>query len=168
MKKSSLKTAGFSCPYQALRHVGLAYGAERFANETYQSVAVVYNKLNPDNESNHPSLRDVIALTDKSNDTSIIEALCHHFGGVFVKVPDQVCCDEELSDQLMKVSETLGCALGEIRQARTDGVIDQHEFEQIKQKLMATVTEALALKELVKGQVRDLPRHPSAVISKEA
>lgn len=166
MAKLTLKKSSFSCPYQALRHVGLAYGAERFANETYQSVAVVYNKLNPDNESNHPSLRDVIALTDKSNDTSIIEALCHHFGGVFVKVPDQVCCDEELSDQVCRASEEMGAVMGEIRQAREDGIIDPQEYEQITQRIATAIKEALALKAVVKAQVRDFPKHRTPVIQK--
>ena len=58
--------------------------------------------------------------------------------------------------------------MGEIRQAREDGIIDPQEYEQVTQRIAAVIKEALALKQVVKAQVRELPRHPSTVISKEA
>ncbi|MDP2715517.1 phage regulatory CII family protein [Rheinheimera sp.] len=166
MAKHTLKTGAYSCPLIAAHQVGHSYGVEKFADDTYQSRGAMYNKLNPDNDSNHLYLRDAILLTEKANNDAILEAWCHQRGGVFVRLPDAVACDEELSDQLMRVSEELGAALGEVRAARSDGVIDPSEFETIKTRLMNTITEALALKTVIKGQVRDLPRHPSVVIGK--
>lgn len=154
--KCTLKPIGFSCPLAAAHFVGHQYGVEKFADETFQSRAVVYNKLNPDNDNNHLYLRDAILLTEKSDNNAILETWCQQRGGVFVKLPDEVACDEELSDQLMRLSEELGSALGEIRHAREDGIIDRVEFERIKIKLMQTVTEALALKAVVADQVREL------------
>ena len=66
----------------------------------------------------------------------------------------------------MRVSEELGSAMAEIRHAREDGVIDPAEFERIKVRLLNTVTEAIALKTVIKGQVRDIPSHLSPVFSK--
>lgn len=168
MTNRTLKNPIHSCPMIAAYVVGHEYGVDRYAKETYQSPGSIYNKLNPDNDSNHLYLRDAVLLTEKANNDLILETWAASRGYVLVKVPEQVCCDEELSDQLMKVSEELGAALGEIRHAREDGVIDSSEYEQIKKKLMDTVTQALALKQVVKAQVRELPRHPSTVISKEA
>lgn len=166
MAKHTLKPGAYSCPLIAAHQVGHSYGVEKFADDTYQSRGAMYNKLNPDNDSNHLYLRDAILLTEKANNDAILEAWCQQRGGVFVRLPDAVACDEELSDQLMRVSEELGAALGEIRNARADGVIDREEFERIKARLMNTITEALALETVVAGQVRDLPRHPSVVIGK--
>ncbi|CAM3899557.1 phage regulatory CII family protein [Rheinheimera salexigens] len=166
MNNRTLKNTHFSCPLDAAHFVGHQYGVERFSAETFQKISVVYNKLNPENDSNHLYLRDAVLLTDKANDNLILETWCQQRGGVFVKLPDSVSCDEELSDQLMRVSEQLGAALGEIRLAREDGVIDSTEFARIKAKLMKTVDEALALNAVVEGQVRDLPKHPTAVIGK--
>ncbi|WP_157610903.1 hypothetical protein [Arsukibacterium perlucidum] len=47
---------------------------------------------------------------------------------MFVKLPETVCRDEELSDQLMRVSEELGSAMAEIGHALEDGVIDPMDF----------------------------------------
>lgn len=166
MNNRTLKPAAYSCPETAAYQIGHRYGVEKFCNETFQRPAVVYNKLNPDNDSNHLYLKDAILLTEKANDNGILEAWCHQRGGVFVKLPESVSCDEELSDQLMRVNEEFGAALGEIRKAREDGNIDSEECDRVTKKLMSTVTEALALNALVKGQVRDLPRHTSVVIAK--
>lgn len=166
MAKHTLKIGAYSCPLIAAHQVGHSYGVEKFADDTYQSRGAMYNKLNPDNDSNHLYLRDAILLTEKANNNAILEAWCHQRGGVFVKLPDAVACDEELSDQLMRVSEELGSAMAEIRHAREDGVIDPAEFERIKARLLNTVTEAIALKTVIKGQVRDIPSHLTQVISK--
>lgn len=74
MNNRTLKKNHFSCPLTAAHHVGHQYGVERFADETGQSRAVVYNKLNPDNDSNHLYLRDALLLTEKSGDDSVLEA----------------------------------------------------------------------------------------------
>lgn len=166
MTNRTLKNRNLSCPLYAAHQIGHQYGVERFADETGQSRAVIYNKLNPDNDSNHLYLRDAILLTDKTNNDAILEAWCHQRGGVFVRLPATVASDEELADQMMKLNEVLGSAMCELRTARQDGVIDPQEFELIKDKLMHTVSEAVALKKIIKGQVREFPAHLSQVISK--
>ncbi|MBP7996956.1 MAG: hypothetical protein KAY89_02485, partial [Thiopseudomonas sp.] len=83
---------------------------------------------------------------------------CHSRGGVFVKLPEAVNCDEELSDQLLLISEQMGIALAEIRDSRADGVITPDEFERIGRELTNTVREVLSLKAVVSSQVRELPQ----------
>lgn len=166
MTKRTLKPVSFSCPIIAAYHVGHVYGVDKFADETYQSRGAMYNKLNPDNDSNHLYLRDAILLTEKANNDAILQAWCRKLGGVFVRLPEAVACDEELSDQLMRLNEELGETLGEVRKARQDGIIDPEEFAVIKEKLMNMITEALALKTVIKTQVRDIPTPLTTVISK--
>ncbi|MDX1538850.1 phage regulatory CII family protein [Arsukibacterium sp.] len=154
------------CPQDAAYMLGKRHNTSDLARKLGVSPNVLGNKLNPDQEFHKLSLGEAVAITELANDNAILEAWAHQRGGVFVKVPEEVCCDEELSDQLMRVSEELGHAMAEIRHAREDGVIDSIEFERIKAKLLTTITEALALKTVIKGQVRDLPTHPAIVISK--
>lgn len=142
--------------------VGHTFGVEKLADYLFQSRAVVYNKLNPDNDSNHLYLRDAIALTDKSNDDSILQEWAHQRGYLLVKVPDSVCCDEDLSDQLMKLSEQMGVAMGEVRQARADGVIDPDEFDRVRAGIKGLIKEAMALKHVIGSQVRELPGNNAA------
>lgn len=168
MTNRTLKKAVSSCPIIAAYIVGHEYGVDRYAKETYQSPGSIYNKLNPDNDSNHLYLRDAVLLTEKSNNDLILETWASNRGYMLVRVPDQVCCDEELSDQVCRTSEEMGAVMGEIRQAREDGIIDPQEYAQITQRIAVAIKEALALKAVIKAQVRELPRHPSAVISKEA
>ncbi|WP_423186799.1 phage regulatory CII family protein [Alishewanella sp. d11] len=169
MSNNTLKPKGLpQCPQDAAYLLGKRANISDLARKLGMSPNVLGNKLNPDQEFHKLSLGEAVAITELANDDAIIESWAASRGYVLVKVPDEVSCDEELSDQLMKLSEEMGAALGEIRHAREDGVIDSIEYEQIKKKLMSTVTEALALKAVVKGQVRDLPRHTATVISKEA
>ncbi len=144
------------CPLDAAYLLGKRHNASDLARKLGISPNVLGNKLNPDQEFHKLSLGEAVALTELTDDNIIVEAWCQQRNGVFVKLPSEFSCDEELSDQLMKLSEAMGSALGEIRLAREDGIIDQHEFTKIKEKLMHTVTEALALKSVVAEQVREL------------
>lgn len=144
------------CPLDAAYLLGKRHNASDLARKLGISPNVLGNKLNPDQDFHKLSLGEAVAVTEITNDNAILEAWCLQRGGVFVKLPSEIVSDEELSDQLMRVSEELGSALGEIRHAREDGIIDHSEFERIKTKLMQTVTEALALKEVVADQVREL------------
>lgn len=153
MKK---RTVISQSPLDAAYQLGERYNVSDIARKLGVSPVVMANKLNPHQEFHKLSLGEAVAITEITNDNAIIEAWSHQRGGVFVKLPSGSSCDEELSDQLMKLSEVLGSALGEIRHAREDGIIDQVEFNRIKEKLMQTVNEALALKEVVADQVREL------------
>lgn len=72
MKSRTLKTHVNSCPMIAAYVVGHEYGVDRYAKETYQSPGSIYNKLNPDNDSNHLYLRDAVLLTEKANNDLIL------------------------------------------------------------------------------------------------
>lgn len=144
------------CPLDAAYLLGKRHNASDVARKLGISPNVLGNKLNPDQDFHKLSLGEAVAITEITEDNAIVEAWCQQRGGVFVKLPSASSCDEELSDQLMKLSEALGSALGEIRHAREDGIIDHSEFLLIKEKLMQTITEALALNEVVADQVREL------------
>lgn len=160
MTKHTLKRESLSCsdPIYAAHALGHDYGVDKLARDLFQQPGVMYNKLNPENDSNHLYLRDAIHLTELADDDRILSAWCHSRGGVFVKLPESVNCDEELSDQLLLISEQMGIALAEIRDSRADGVITPDEFECISRELTKSVREILSLKAVVSSQVRELPK----------
>jgi hypothetical protein len=168
MTTRTLKRKTLSCtdPLYAAHALGHEFGVDKLANTLFQQPGVMYNKLNPENDSNHLYLRDAVHLTDIANDDRILSAWCSQRGGVFVKLPEAVNCDEELSDQLLKISEQMGMALAEIRASRADGVITHDEFESIGRELTNTVREVLSLKAVVSSQVRELPISKPATTAK--
>lgn len=146
------------CPQDAAYALGKRHNISLLARKLGMSPNVLGNKLNPDQEFHKLSLGEAVALTELSNDDAIIESWALSRGYGLVRIPSNSGCDEELSDQLMKLNEQMGLALGEIRHARLDGIIDSTEYEQIRKKIADTVTEALALKAVVKTHVRDFPQ----------
>ena len=167
MSTRTLKRKTLSCtdPLYAAHALGHEFGVEQLAHALFQQPGVMYNKLNPENDSNHLYLRDAIHLTDMADDNRILSAWCQSRGGVFVPLPESVNCDEELSDQLLKISEQMGMALAEIRASRADGVITQAEYESIGHELTNTVKEVLSLKAVVSSQVRSLTNASSTKVS---
>lgn len=169
MINNTLKPKGVpQCPQDAAYLLGKRANISDLARKLGMSPNVLGNKLNPDQEFHKLSLGEAVAITELANDDAIIESWANSRGYLLVKMPDQVCCDEELSDQVCRTSEEMGAVMGEIRQARVDGIIDPQEYAQITQRIAVAIKEALALKAVIKAQVRELPRHPSAVINKEA
>lgn len=143
-------------PLDAAYQLGLDHNASDVARKLGISPVVLGNKLNPHQEFHKLSLGEAVAITDITGDDRILEAWARSRNFALVKIPGAVSCDEELSDQLMKLNEVLGSALGEIRQARQDGVIDPVEFNKIKDKLVLLITESLALENVLQDQVREL------------
>lgn len=158
-KGRSLIKPAVSCdPLAAAHDLGQAFDVPALAQELNTPVAVLYNKLNPYNESNFLQLREAVRLTELTNDNRILAAWCGARGGMFVPMPEGVQCDEELSDQLLDVTAVLGEAMAEIKASRADGVITPQERQQIGLHLRKSINELLKLDSVVASQVRSL--HP--------
>ncbi len=158
-KGRSLIKSAVSCdPLAAAHDLGQVFDVPALAQELNTPTAVLYNKLNPYNESNFLQLREAVRLTEITNDNRILTAWCGARGGMFVPMPAGVQCDEELSDQLLDVTAVLGEAMAEIKASRADGVITQQEREQIGLHLRKSINELLKLDSVVASQVRSL--HP--------
>ncbi|TVP11771.1 phage regulatory CII family protein [Shewanella sp. KCT] len=161
-KRRSLKRQLASCsdPLQAAHDFGQDHGVPELASKLNTPQAVLYNKLNPYNESNHLQLREAVFLTEITGDKRILEAWAAKAGGMFVPVPESVACDEDLSDQLLQLVEQLGHALAAVKEARSDGVITPQELTHIRHELTATVREVAKLDAVVESQVRTLSDKP--------
>lgn len=154
------------CPMNAAYLLGRRHNVSDLARKLGKSEVVLANKLNPHQEFHMLSLSEAVAITELSNDNAIVEAWCHQRGGVFVQLPETAGCDEELADKLMLINSKLGEAMQSVHTARSDGVIDEVEFERIRAGVMSTISELLSIKSLIKGQVRDVPIKTHQVISK--
>jgi len=157
MNKHTLKKGQLSCdPLLAAQLVGHDYGVPELAEKLLVKPGTMYNKLNPEFEHNHLYLHEAIYITKLADDHRILEAWAHSCGYALVRVPQSVACDEDLSDQLMKLTEVMGEAYASVREARQDGVIDNTEFEQIKSQFLKVFTEAKGLETVLEDQVREL------------
>lgn len=156
--KRSLNRRLASCndPLIAAYTFGHRHGVKHLATITNTPEGVMYNKLNPENESNHLQLREAVFMTADTGDTSILEAWCLKAGGLFVPVPAGVACDEDLSEQLLALNEQLGKALATVKEARADGVITHSEMEQIRFELQRMIGEVLKFDAVVASQVRSI------------
>ena len=143
-------------PQDAAYLLGKSHNTSELARCLGISPTVLSNKLNPDQEFHKLSLGEAVAITELSNDNRILEAWANMRGFMLVSVPAQVCCDEDLCDQLLVLNESMGNALATIKAARSDGVIDRIEFEQIKHRIYELVKESLSLQEVVGETVREL------------
>lgn len=143
-------------PQDAAYLLGKAHNTSELARCLGISPTVLSNKLNPDQEFHKLSLGEAVAITELSNDNRILEAWANMRGFMLVSVPAQFCCDEDLCDQLLVLNESMGNALATIKAARSDGVIDRIEFEQIKHRIYELVKESLSLQEVVGETVREL------------
>lgn len=144
------------CPLDAAYFLGKRHNASDLARKLGVSPNVLGNKLNPDQEFHKLSLGEAVAITEITSDNLILETWANSRGFILVPVPEGVACDEDLSDQLLKLSEAMGQALGAVRAARADGVIDPIEFEHIKTMMLKVITESKALETVVADQVREL------------
>lgn len=157
MNKHTLKKGQLSCdPLMAAQLVGHDYGVPELAEKLLVKPGTMYNKLNPEFEHNHLYLHEAIYITKLADDHRILEAWAHSCGYALVRVPQSVACDEDLSDQLLKLMETVGQTGGEIHTARADGVITPSEYARIHQRIQFLLTEALSLSAVIGTQVREL------------
>ncbi|WP_102794267.1 phage regulatory CII family protein [Bowmanella denitrificans] len=121
------------------------------------SETIVRNKLNPESERNVQTLIEAVALSVALNDDRQLAAWAAKRGKALVSLPTDCICEEELADQLLLVSEVIGCLHTEIRNARADGVIDAKERQAIRAAALNAVRTVLELDESIGSQVRKLP-----------
>lgn len=113
-------------------------GLEALAVRLGMSAQILRNKANPNNNSNHVSLRDVERVMELTGDYRTMHALAKSFGFVCIKVEDS-CGPSDLA--LLEVVTSAMSANGgfgaAINKALEDGRIQQHEVEEVKDAAFA-------------------------------
>jgi hypothetical protein len=121
------------------------------------SPGIARNKLNPDIETNKLSLDEAVKLSQVLDDDRQLAAWAASRGKALIDLPQGSVSDDELTDQILQLSEELGNQAKEIREARKDGVIEPDEYKLIQQRTHTLLRCVLNLDAEIASQVRTLP-----------
>lgn len=132
--------------------LGIAGGARSIG----RSPQVLYNKFS-ESMANELTGREERALADAIGGDSYVQAVCAHFGGVFVRLPEAGAADDDLLETYLEIIKRMGELSADLTRARDDGVIEPHEYERLRADGHATMAAIQTLLAELATMVRDLP-----------
>lgn len=107
-------------PFEAFRRLVYLHDVKRLAPRLGMKVGTLYNKADADADShNQPTLRDVVALTQITGDTRVLDALNEMFGRAAFDVSE---FGLKSDDALLELVSTLAAENGELHTALRDGL----------------------------------------------
>ncbi|WNO60420.1 phage regulatory CII family protein [Rheinheimera sp. MMS21-TC3] len=114
-------------------------------------------KLNNDHEydNHHLHFVEVIALTELTDDERILKAWATSRGKALINLPTSNLTDDELSDLLLSVQESVGVLSGAIRASRANGVISESAYAGVNKATLVSIELLLQLDAEIKAMVRD-------------
>lgn len=125
-----------------------------------RSPGVLYNKFSEANPNYEITAREALALADHLGSTLYAEAICEHFGGVFLPLPDCVPADDDVLQSYLDIISQMGALSKEFTEAREDGVIDPEEFKSLRIRASRTVMAIMHLVSDLEQLVREVPTPP--------
>lgn len=146
-------------PVEAL-HADLltsAHGIAGGARLIGRSPQVLYNKFSDSMPGNELTGREERALAVAIASEHYVQAVCAHFGGVFVRLPESALGDEDLLEAYMAIVSRMGELSSDLTRARADGVIDPSEFERLRQDGQSTMAAIQTLLSELETMVREMP-----------
>lgn len=130
-----------------------------------RSAGVLYNKFSEANPNYEITAREALALADHLGTTLYAEAVCEHFGGVFLPLPAAVPGDDDVLQSYLDIISQMGALSNEFTEARADGIIDPEEFKKLRIRSTKTVMAIMHMVSDLELLVREVPA-PLTVIKK--
>lgn len=131
-----------------------------------RSPGVMYNKFSEANPNYEITAREALALADHMGSTDYAEAICEHFGGVFLPMPAGIPADDDVLQSYLDIISQMGSLSKEFTDARQDGIIDPVEFSVLQMRASQTVMAIMHLVSDLEQLVRDIPPPPLAAVKK--
>lgn len=131
-----------------------------------RSAGVLYNKFSDANPNYEITAREALALSDHLGTTLYAEAICEHFGGVFLPMPAGIPADDDVLQSYLDIISQMGQLSKEFTDAREDGVIDPKEFQALQTRASHTVMAIMHLVADLEQLVREVPPVPLAAVKK--
>lgn len=122
-----------------------------------RSPGVMYNKFSEANPNYDITAREALALADHLGTTLYAEAICEHFGGVFLPLPAGMPADDDVLQSYLDIISQMGALSKEFTDAREDGVIDPAEFKVLQTRASQTVMAIMHLVSDLEQLVREVP-----------
>ncbi|WP_186079322.1 phage regulatory CII family protein [Burkholderia gladioli] len=114
---------------------GYPGGCESLAPRLGMAPQVLRNKANPNTESHHLTLTNVVEATELADNDLILETWARERGYVLVKMPTaDNCSDGEVIALIARTWETNGAIGQEVNATFEDGRVEAHEVDKIEQK----------------------------------
>lgn len=117
-------------------------GSESLGPRVGISAAVLRNKVNPNNDTHHLTLKEADRLIGITADFRILRALAHAHGFLIVKAPDNKRGESDMSvlEQMVGFMVASGAYGQEIQTALADGAVDRMELERVVRAGQAVMT----------------------------
>lgn len=135
--------------------MGFSGGVAGLARRIGRSPGVLYNKFSDHCESHTLTLHDALAIQTASDSDAFAEAIAATRGGVFVKLPEmgEAADDDVLADFLALIDRE-GVLARTITAARSDGIIEPHEYDAVRADSDRLVVALQRLLADLRSQVR--------------
>lgn len=145
--------------FEAFRKVVYGYreGVPQLAAITAQKPGTLYNKADASDDShNQPTLRDVVLVTQATNDMRVLEALCELFGrATYDTTRHAEVSDDALLDLLTKFGAENGDFHRALSQALTVKRFTDAEMATVRAEAMDVVGALMTLLHRLEGLVDD-------------
>lgn len=122
-----------------------------------RSPGVMYNKFSEANPNYDITAREALALADHLGTTLYAEAVCEHFGGVFLPLPQGAPAEDDVLQSYLDIIRQMGELSKEFTEARADGIIEPGEFQALQLRGHRTVQAIMHLLCELEMTVREVP-----------
>lgn len=155
-------------PIDALHAVLIAMpgGIAAAARKIGRSPGVLHNKFSEAMTNYDVTAREALALADYAVTTVYAEAICEHFGGVYLVLPKGQAGDDDVLQSYLAIIQQMGELSKEFTEARADGLIDPEEFNALKLRGHRTMSAIQHMLAEIETTVRELPSQPLASVKK--
>lgn len=155
-------------PVDVLHSVLLASegGISAAAKTVGRSPGVLHNKFAESMPHYEVTVREALALARWAKTTAFAEAVCEQFGGTFLPLPEGMPGDDDVLQSYLSIIERMGDLSREFTEARSDGVIEQAEFDAIKLRASRTISAIAHMVNDLAQLVREVP--PTSSLKKVA
>lgn len=127
-------------------------GTESLAPRLPMSAALLRNKVNPNQDINHLTLREAVRMTDVANDDRILEAWARERGKMLIDIPaPENCADADVIELMAQTWETNGDIGREVNAIFADGRVDQAEVLRLKDRVWKHVRTVFGLAGRIAG-----------------
>lgn len=119
-------------------------GSESLGPRIGMSPAVLRNKVNPNNDTHHLTVREADAIMAFTNDHRMLHALAAEHGYVLQKAEDATT-EGTVLQLLLRANAAEGDLDKELSEALADGRLTQNELKRVLAKNMAQASASMAL-----------------------
>ncbi|MCM2537688.1 phage regulatory CII family protein [Burkholderia glumae] len=133
---------------------GYPGGCESLAPRLGMAPQVLRNKANPNTESHHLTLMNVVVATELTDDDLILKTWARERGYLLVKMPTaESCSDGEVVELMAKTWETNGDIGREVNKTLEDGRVEAHEVAKIERSAWDHFSAVVGLVGRIRGMV---------------